>query len=96
MSTNIKMLQISGDKEIILDLEDAPDVVLMDFCRIILRHHDLRNPESQNFLRQLNAALKVKSEKEPAGSHASERYYLKEAIAEIDNILNRLAQEEKA
>ena len=94
MITNLKIMQRTGDIEKILNLEDAPGEVLMDFCRMILRHHNLRNPESQSLLRQLNAALKLKSEKDPTGNHAAARYYLKAAVEEIESILNKLTKQE--
>ena len=94
MSTKLKIMQITGDNRKILDLEDAPEEVLMDFCGMILRHHNLRNPDSQSLLKQLNAALKKKSEKDSTGKHVFARYYLKAAVEEIESILNKLTKQE--
>ena len=89
---DIKILQSNGVDEEILDLKDAPEFVLVDFCYTVLRHHDLRDAGSQNLLRQLNQALKAKSEMGPADDNASDRRSISKAIEEIDSILDRFTK----
>ena len=93
MSTKVIIVQCSsGDNIEILDLEDSPELVLVELCSTILRHHNLRNPSSQNTLRQLNEALKQMSGKTPAAIYASDNRFLKAAVAEIDKILIRFTK----
>jgi len=97
MSTNIKIIQNPGDDEKILDLEDTPEIVLIEFSTMIIRHRDLSDPYWQSVLREFNDAIKVKLEKMTDDSCLYDRRSLMEGVAEIENHLNMLAasQQEK-
>jgi hypothetical protein len=87
-----KMLQMSmksGDEEQVLDLTDVPEFVLAQFCDLILRKQDLRNPDVRKMLRETVDALKSKAEKEPVDPVACERNSLKEGIADIEDLLKQ-------
>ena len=90
------MLQISckyDDTEEVVDLVEAPEIVLLQFCDLILRKWDLRNPEVRNMLREMFNALKAKAEKKPDGPAAYSPYSLEEQIAHIEGLLDQLDQE---
>ena len=91
MGENIKIVQKTGAKEEILDLESTHVRVLVQFSNMILRHRDLSDPYWQNMLRQFNDALKGKLDKMTDGGHFFDHLYLKEGVEEVDKILNTLA-----
>jgi hypothetical protein len=85
----LQMLMKSGDEEQVLDLVDVPEFVLAQFCDLILRKQDLRNPDVRKMLRETVDALKAKAEKEPVDPVAYERNSLKESIANIEDLLKQ-------
>jgi len=90
------MLQMSwktGDTERVVDLVEVPEFVLVQFCDLILRKQDLRNPDARYMLRETINALKVKAEEEPVGPATFERSSLKEQIAQIEGLLDQFDQE---
>jgi hypothetical protein len=89
----LQMLMKSGDEEQVLDLVDTPEFVLVQFCDLILRKQDLRNPDARKMLRETVYALKAKIAKEPVDHIAYERNNLKENIAYIEDLLRQFNQE---
>jgi hypothetical protein len=89
----LKMVMKSGGKEQVLDLEDTPELVLIQFCNLILRHHDLRNPDSRTLLRETLNALKVKAELKSPEPYTVSRETLKQDIAEIEDLLKQFDEE---
>ena len=89
----LQMLWKSGDTEQVVDLVEVPEFVLVQFCDLILRKQDLRNPDARYMLRETVNALKVKAEEPPDGSAAFERHSLKEQIEQIEGLLDQFDQE---
>ena len=87
----LKVVMDPGEDEQVLDLVDTPEIVLMDFCYMIMKYRDLSNPDVQKILREFLNALKVKSEAEPTDYYAYDRRSMKEDIAEVEDLLDRLA-----
>ena len=89
------MLQIvmnPGEDEEISDLADAPEIILVQFCTMILKHQDLRDPDVQKSLRELLDAMKARADTEPVGPGCYDRRYLKEDIARIEDLLDSLSE----
>ena len=89
----LQMLMKSGDNEQVLDLAETPEFALVQFCDLILRKQDLRNPDARYILRETVSALKVKAEKEPSDPVAFYRTDLKAQIAQIEGLLEQFDQE---
>ena len=89
----LQMVWKSDGDEQVLDLVDTPEFVLVQFCEMILRHRDLRNPDARRMLRETTAALKVKAEKEPVDNFAYDRQILKENIAFVEGLLKQFDDE---
>ena len=91
------MLQMSvksGDNdEQVLDLVDVPEFVLQQFCEVILRRWDLRNPDARYALREFVNALKIKAEEKPVDQVVSDPYSLKAQIAKMEELLDKFDQE---
>jgi hypothetical protein len=87
------MVMGSGDEKQVLDLVDVPELVLVQFCDLILRKRDLRNPDTHKMLQEIVNALKVKAEKEPVDRIAYERCSLKESLAYIEDLLKQFDHE---
>jgi len=88
----LQLVMNSGDNDAqVIDLVDAPELVLFNFCDITLRRQDMKNPEAQRIVRQTIDALKVKATQEPVpvGPACINRYSLKEYITEVEKILER-------
>jgi len=89
----LDILWKSGDKERVIDLVEAPEIVLLTFCEMILREQDLRNPDARYMLRGAVNALKVKTEKLPDCPDAYSRHRSKECIARIEDLLDQYESE---
>jgi hypothetical protein len=89
----LKMVWNSGDEEQVIELTETPEFVLINFCDIIIRKQDLRNPDVRYMLRETVNALKVKAEGEPDGYTPFDRRGLKEHIAQIEDLLKKFEQE---
>ena len=89
------MLQIvmnaGKDNEKIMDLVDTPEIVLVQFCDMTLKHRDLRNQDIRNTVQQIINALKVKAEKESTEPVVFNRYDLKSYITDIEDLLKQFA-----
>ena len=84
------MLQIvlnegKEDKEV-MDLVDTPEIVLVQFCDMILRHRDIRNPDVRQRVQEFINALKIKATKESAEPAAFDRYSLKSYITGVEDL----------
>jgi len=90
------MLMKSGDEEQVLELVDVPEFVLAEFCGLILRHQDLRNPDARRMLRDTVSALKVKAEQEPVDRVSLDRQSLKEDIAQMESLLKQFDQNDES
>jgi len=80
----------AGNDETIMDLEDTPDFVLVQFCSMILRHRDLRDPEHRQKVQGIVSALKAKAEKPGQNSISSfslSKSELESYIALVEDIL---------
>jgi hypothetical protein len=93
VSWMLQMMWKSGDTEQVLDLVGVPEFVLVQFCDVILRKQDLRNPDARYMLRETVNALKVKAEEAPVGPAAFDRHSLKEQISRIEGLLVQFDQE---
>ena len=84
---------MNADKEDekVMDLADTSEFVLVEFCNMILRHRDIRNPEIRDRIQEIINALKVKSEKLSGEPAASNRYNLKNYIMGIEDLLKQFA-----
>ena len=89
----LQMLWKSGDTEKVVDLVEVPEFVLVQFCDVILRKQDLRNPEARYILRETANALKVKAEEPPDSPNAYSRHSLKEYVAQIERLLDQFDSE---
>jgi len=88
----LKMIKESGGEEQILDLVEAPEFILVQSCDLILRHRDLRNPDTQSFLQQVVDALKIKSEEKSRDlAFSFSREDIKEYISGIEEVLDSVA-----
>jgi hypothetical protein len=86
----VQMVMKAGDKdEQVMELVDTPEFVLVQFCDLIVRKRDIRNPDTHNTLRETVDALKIKSNEEATGIGQFNRYDLKKFIAQIDDLLNQ-------
>ena|GEM_PF-3220553 len=91
----LQMVWKAGEKEEeILELTETPEFVLIQFCDIIIRKQDLRNPDARYMLDETVNALKVKAEKEPYGYSPFDRKGLKEYIAHIEDLLIKFDQQQ--
>ena len=91
----LQMLMKTGDKEeTVLELTETPEFVLIQFCDVIIRKQDLRNPDTRYVLDETLNALRVKAEREPDGYTPFSRQDLKEFIAMIDELLKKSDQEQ--
>ena len=86
----LQMRMNSGDDEQILDLVDVPEVVLVQFCDLLLRKQDLRNPDARYMLQEIVRALKAKVEEAPTDPADFYRTDLKAQIAQIEDLLEQL------
>jgi len=82
-----------ADNEQVLDLVDVPEFVLVQFCDLILRRQDLRNPTVRDMLRDLASALKVKFEQKLVEQSMYNQQDLKDSINQIEELLRQLEQE---
>ena len=89
----LQMSMKSGDDEQVLDLVEVPEFVLVQFCEMILRHQEMRNPDARYMLRETVNALKVKAEEAAVGPGTYDRYSLKGMIARIEELLDQFDQE---
>jgi hypothetical protein len=89
----LQMMMKSGDEEQVLDLAEAPEFLLIQFCEMILKHQDLRNPDARYMLREIVNALKIKAEKEPVDPVAFECCSLKEQLVQVEGLLNQFDRE---
>jgi hypothetical protein len=83
------VMNLGTDNEKIMDLVDTPEFVLVQFCDLIIRRRDLRNPETHNRLTETVKALKIKAQEEASGPGTFDRYELKEYIAGIEDLLKQ-------
>jgi len=87
------MLQIvmnSGkDNEKVMDLLDTPEIVLVQFCDMTLRHRDLKNQDVRDTVQNIIDALKVKTEKDSIEPVAFNRHDLKSYIKYIEDLLKQ-------
>ena len=90
----LKMIYKAGEnEEKVLELAETPEIVLLEFCDLIIRKQDLRNPDARNMLDENLNALRNKAEKEPDGNYTPfSRQDLKEYIAQIDDFLKKFDQ----
>ncbi len=89
----LKIQVKSGDSEQILYMAEAPTLVLVQFSVSILRHRDLRNPDSRYVLREVLRGLKAKVEKGPVDSDNFDRYSLQMHISQIEDVLKQFEEE---
>ena len=88
----LKMMMESGDTKQLMALTEVPAFVLEQFCDLILRKQDLRNPDVRYMLRETVNALKVKAEEPPDGPVAFERHSLKEQLVYVEGLLDEFDQ----
>jgi hypothetical protein len=93
----IKMVMNPGDEEQVYDLKETPSFLLVQFSESIIRHQDLRNPQTQNTLREFVDALKAKEDNSTKDGFTCSinigRSELKEIITTIENLLERVSEE---
>ena len=82
------------DNEQVMELVDTPEFVLVQFCNLILRHRDIRNPDVRYRVQETINALKIKAERTPDPDDEPvtfNRYDLKNYIKDIEDLLKQFA-----
>ena len=88
----LQMVMNKGtDNEEVMDLVDTPEFVLVQFCDLILRRRDIRNPETRQGVQEIVNALKVKAEGNSDEPVTYNRYDLKNYITGIEDLLKQFA-----
>jgi hypothetical protein len=87
----LQMKMVRGENEEIMDLVDTPEFVLVQFCDMVLKHQDMRNPEAQRLVRENIVALKIKAEKDSTDLVSFDRHNLKRYISGIEELLEQFS-----
>ena len=91
----LQMVWKADDKEQVLELVETPTMILIQFCDLMIRKQDLRNPDVQYMMRENINALKIKAEKEPDDCYTPfNRRELKEYITQVEGLLMKFEQEQ--
>ncbi len=90
----LKILMTSDDgSERILDMAETPDIILVKFLDLHLRHGDMNNPDTRRALRDTVTALKAKAEKEPTELVSFDLPSFKAAIDKAEELLKQFDEE---
>jgi len=75
----------------VMELVDAPEIVLVEFCNMTLRHRDIRDPDIRHSVQEIINALKVKAGEKSDEPVTYNRYDLKNYVTEIEDLLKKFA-----
>jgi hypothetical protein len=83
------VMNADTEDEQVMDLVDTPEIVLIQFGDMIIRHRDLRNPDVRSRVQDIINALKAKAGKSSGGYNP---YDTKSFIEQAEDILKQFAE----